>query len=184
MPLSDIRITGSVGDAIYEILETGSDETREYLKERFLTAAVLSLFEQRKASGLTQAEVAERLGTKQPAISSIEADFSGSFSFRRYVDYALACGTLPLDLSFAPVEGIRRFLLDEPSDAPTAMAYAGWCNHQNRSPGLMPTVQQPVTPVESMALSWQKTVVASLNGDGNRVLFDPGRSSIETGKAA
>jgi hypothetical protein len=126
MTTGEIAATGTIADAIKEILTCDSGEAREYLRERFLTACTIALFEQRKAAGLTQTDVATRMNTKQPAISALEADFGGSFSLRRYVDYLLACGVLPLDLSFAPEEAVRRFLLDCPGQNATVPAFTAW----------------------------------------------------------
>lgn len=81
MTLAEVHVTGAIGDAIDEILRDGADEAGEYLKERFLSAAVLGLFEQRRAAGLTKAEVAERLGTLPP----IRLKWMGA----RHADYRL-----------------------------------------------------------------------------------------------
>lgn len=58
-------------------------------------AAIAELVRVRKRAGLTQAAVAKRMGTKQAAIARFEAKGDGSFSLRRYADYALACGYVP-----------------------------------------------------------------------------------------
>lgn len=139
MSAHDVHASGTIQDAIDGILREGSDEAREYLAERFLTAAVLALFEARRAAGLTQTDLAERLGTKQPSISNLEADFSGSFSLRRYVDYLLACDRLPLDLTTIPADAIRRFLLAHPGEIPTESAYTAWHDAQYASSAL-PTI--------------------------------------------
>lgn len=166
MNADDLRVTGTIGDSIQQLLEENSAETREYLKERLLTSAALGLGAHRKAAGITQADLAERLGTKQPAISALEGDLSGSFSFRRYVDYLLACNVLPLDLSFAPVEGVRQFLLTNFNESPTATAYATWFAAQTMASGLRATVQTTTTQ-ETDSPSWQDQALRILKESGN-----------------
>ena len=56
-----------------------------------------------RKAGLTQEQVAERMNTQQPAIARLEADKNGSMSFRRYVDFALACGMMPRSLMLASI---------------------------------------------------------------------------------
>jgi transcriptional regulator with XRE-family HTH domain len=81
----------------------GEEFTLEYLKARFLSSIGRSLYYARRKAGLTQAEVAERMNTQQPAIARLEADRNGSISFRRYVDFAIACGMMPRSLVLAPI---------------------------------------------------------------------------------
>ena len=88
-----------------------------------LTHAALTLFHARRAAGLTQAEVAERLGTSQPAIARLERDFSGSMSLRRFVDYCLACGVAPLNIMVDVVADVRRYVLRDINAPVTPTAY-------------------------------------------------------------
>lgn len=76
----------------------GEEFTREYLKTRFLSSVGRSLYYARRQAGLTQAEIAERMNTTQSAIARFEADKNGSMSFRRYADFAIACGMMPRSL--------------------------------------------------------------------------------------
>src|ERR1035438_6354448 len=68
---------------------------KEYLKSGFVSSSIDQLFHARRQASLTQAEVAERLNTKQAAIARIEADTEGSISFRRFSDFVLECGMVP-----------------------------------------------------------------------------------------
>jgi transcriptional regulator with XRE-family HTH domain len=67
-------------------------------KEHFLSAASKALKDARLKAGLTQEEVAERMGTKQAVISRMESDTRGSISLHRFVDYAIVCGYIPHNL--------------------------------------------------------------------------------------
>lgn len=113
-------------DLTRELLE--DEETAyAYLLENWLASTVGKLREARREAGLTQEEVAERLGTKQPAIARLERDHEGRFSLRRFAEYALACGVLPLDIVFESSEDIREYALENPDKPITAeTAYEGW----------------------------------------------------------
>ena len=60
---------------------------REALEEEF--AFIRQLIELRHQKGLTQAELAEQVGTRQPSISRLEHGQLGSFEFLRRVAEAL-----------------------------------------------------------------------------------------------
>ena len=81
----------------------GKEFTQEYLKARFLSSVGRSLYYARRNAGLTQEQVAERMHTKQSVIARFEADKKGSMSFRRYVDFAIACGMMPRSLTLNPI---------------------------------------------------------------------------------
>ncbi|MEO7000335.1 MAG: helix-turn-helix transcriptional regulator [Ktedonobacterales bacterium] len=109
-----LKITPSDPDqAIREVLMRDEETARAYLKESFLTEAMLALFHARRDAGLTQAQIAERMGTKQSVIARWERDFGGSISLRNYVEFALACGVLPLDIALAPVDSIRNYAIQK-----------------------------------------------------------------------
>jgi transcriptional regulator with XRE-family HTH domain len=121
-----IEPTGTLEDSIRELLSDDDEAARAYLKESFLTAAILALFHARRNAGFTQAQLAARLGVKQPTIARLERDFSGSFTLRRYVEVALACGVIPLDLALVATEQLRQFALDDPGAEKTAAAFNAW----------------------------------------------------------
>lgn len=120
------KTTGTVTDALRELIATDEAAAGDYLVESFLTSAMLALFHARRDAGLTQTQVAQMLHTKQSAIARLEADFSGGMSLRRFAEFALACGVLPFDLTLAPVEALRQFALTDPAAARTAEAVAMW----------------------------------------------------------
>ena len=126
--------TGTIEDSIRELLGSDDEAARAYLKESFLAEAILALFHARRDAGLTQAQLAARLGVKQPTIARLERDFSGSFTLRRYVEVALACGVIPLDLALVATEQLRQFALDDPGAEKTAAAFNAWLAAQRPAP--------------------------------------------------
>jgi transcriptional regulator with XRE-family HTH domain len=118
--------TGSVEDAIKELLASDDEAAREYLKESFLLQAMSALFHARRDAGLTQAQLAERLHTKQSAIARYERDFTGSMTLRRFVEIAIACGVAPLDITLAPIEQVARYAAEATGAPRTATALSVW----------------------------------------------------------
>lgn len=127
----DVQITGTMSDYLVERLgdeEHGQEYAVEYFKADFLTAAAISLFTLRREAGLTQAQIAERLHTKQSAIARLEADFDGAMSLRRYIDFVLACGSVPHHLTFTPIETARAFTIAQPETPLTFENQQYWSN--------------------------------------------------------
>jgi len=155
----DTSSVKTTSDFIVEMMmdeKDGEEFTREYLKAKFLSSAVRALYNARRKAGLTQAQVAERLNTKQAAIARLEADTEGSMSLRRYVDFALACGMDPLDIILEPVESIRDYVIHNPQAPRAQDLYEKWRKHMSEPI----TVSQPA-PV--LTLSGQAIVVPSPN---------------------
>ena len=77
------------------------DVKKEYdeLEEEF--KLINTLISMREQSGLTQGEVAQRMGTKGPNVSRLESGKSNP-SLKTLVSYASACG-FKLDLGFKHV---------------------------------------------------------------------------------
>lgn len=100
--------------------------TEAFLKSSFLSSAVDALFCARRQAGLTQAQIAEIMQTKQAAIARLEADTNGSMSLRRYVEFALACGMVPLDIKLVPISSIYNYMIDNPEKPGTVEAYHKW----------------------------------------------------------
>ena len=140
--------TGTIEDSIRELLGSDDEAARAYLKESFLSEAILTLFHARRDAGLTQAQLAARLGVKQPTIARLERDFSGSVTLRRYVEVALACGVIPLDLALVPVEQLKQFAQEDPGAEKTAAAFNAW---------LAARQPMPLTAVEALQTSAPNT---------------------------
>ena len=85
---------------------TGKDpELRKMIAEEALNVRVARMiYEARKQSGLTQAQLAELIGTKQPVIARLEdADYEGhSLSMLQRIAEALG---RRLEVSFTPATG-------------------------------------------------------------------------------
>lgn len=123
------QISETTDDVIVQELTDENNSpafVREFLKADFLSSAVDALFHARRQADLTQAQVAERLNTKQAAIARLEADTDGSMSLRRYVEFALACGMVPLNIALAPIESVRNFVIAYPDAPLTQMNYDTW----------------------------------------------------------
>jgi transcriptional regulator with XRE-family HTH domain len=125
----DIQVEGTTADHLAQKLmdeEQGQEFALEYLKSDFLTAAVNALFYMRRESGLTQAQVAERLHTTQSAVARTEGDFDGGISLRRYVDFALACGMVPHNITFAPLHSVVSYTIAQPNIPFTQVNHQEW----------------------------------------------------------
>ena len=118
----------------------GLENTIEYLRSAFLSSAVDALFNARRKAGLTQEQVAQKLGKKQESIARWEADIDGKMSLRQYFDLAIASGHVPLNIVLEPLESVRDFVIDHLEEQQTPDLYYLWL--QNR---FKPTiVAQPI----------------------------------------
>ncbi len=101
---------------VHELTDENSGSTfaKEYLKSGC------------RQADLTQAQVAEQMNTKQAAIARLEADANGSMSLRRYAEFALACGMVPLDIVLVPIESARNFVIANPDLPLTQINYDTW----------------------------------------------------------
>jgi transcriptional regulator with XRE-family HTH domain len=112
----------TLDDLVREDLTESPEASRAYLRQSWLSSTVTALWQMRRSAGLTQAELAERMGTSQAAIARWERDDNGSMSLRRYIDYALACEMLPMDVEFRPYGDVRAFSIENPDAQRTAAA--------------------------------------------------------------
>jgi transcriptional regulator with XRE-family HTH domain len=126
----------------------GQEFAREYLKVDFLATAVDALFYARHQAGLTQEQVAQKLGKKQEAIARWEADIDGKMSLQQYVEIALACDMIPLEMVLAPVDAVRRYIIENPGAPCTQVAYDAWQKKKSEPA----TLAQPI----NMAMSNQE----------------------------
>jgi len=131
----DISIVGTTESSVAQKLtdkERGQEFAVEYLKADFLASSANALFHIRRLAGLTQTEIAERLNTKQSAIARLEADFDGSMTLRRFVEFALACGMAPHHITFAPVVEARDFVIAQPDKVFTPENHLAWVSDKFR----------------------------------------------------
>jgi len=108
----------TMDDLVRRALEQSPESAAAYFRRQWLTRTTRTLADVRRAAGLTQAQVAAKMGTTQSAIARLENDLGGGISLRRYVDYLLACGVMPLLPDVKPVEDLRAAGLDNPSVSP------------------------------------------------------------------
>ena len=117
---------GTIADLIQEVLSESRESAEAYLVQSWIDAMLTGLRDARLQAGMTQSAIAERLKTTQSAIARLERDDVGRIQLRRFVEYALACGVLPLNPEFAQVEELRQFSLSNPHVPRTANSFYGW----------------------------------------------------------
>lgn len=111
----------------------GLENAVEFLRAAFLSSAVDALFYARRKAGLTQEQVAQKLGKKQEAIARWEADKEGKMSLRQYFDLAAACGRIPLNIALEPTELVRDFIVDCSEEDPTPALYYPWLKRKSEA---------------------------------------------------
>src|SRR6266581_2084282 len=140
----DTKTTGTMADYLIQKLKDekkGLDNAIAYIRASFLSSAVDALFCARRSAGLTQEQIAQKLGKKQEAIARWEGDAEGKMSLRQYFDLAVACGRIPLNMVLEPVESVRDFVIDHPEETQTPDLYYAWLKHRSEPT----TASQPVT---------------------------------------
>ena len=106
-----------------KVLEESEESAREYLLRGWFYGAMEAARNARLVNGLTQAEVADRMGTTQSAVARLENAHTGNFSLDRFLRYAWECGAAPLDLEFVPAKKLCQYALYDPSAPRTAQAF-------------------------------------------------------------
>ena len=185
----DIQVAGTMTDYLIQKFtdeEQGKEFASEYLKSAFLTSAANGLFYMRRQAGLTQAQVAERLNTKQSAIARLEGDFDGGISLRRYVDFALACGMVPHDITFAPLELAISYTIAQPKRLFTQVNHQEWFKANSPSTSTSVEIlaqQESHSEVMSKTLQMQRGTVFSIdwslgNWSGNYSNIAPSATTL------
>lgn len=121
--------TKTTADFITERLKDpirGEAYFRAYLRAGFLESAVNTLYQARRQADLTQAQLAERLNTGQAAIARLEDDTEGAMSLHRYVDFVMACGMIPFNIAYVPIEAVHGYTLENPQLPLTQENYHAW----------------------------------------------------------
>ncbi|MDQ3694297.1 MAG: helix-turn-helix domain-containing protein [Chloroflexota bacterium] len=109
---------GTIDDYIRELLQESEEIARLYLRESWIAGAFALLRDTRRAVGLSQQQVADRLGMKQSAIARLEGAEDTKLS--TFWKYLAACGQGAADLEAVPIERLRAFALADPGAPRTA----------------------------------------------------------------
>lgn len=136
-----------------QILTSSEDRAYRYLRRMWLASAARTLRRARREAGLSQVELAEKLGTTQSAVARLENDSEGRLSLHRYVDYAIACGQFPLEIIAEQASTVREFAIDDPDAPRTQLLVDRWRTQRdlvkvpfefdsNRSPSKWPPSSQ------------------------------------------
>jgi transcriptional regulator with XRE-family HTH domain len=112
-------------EAARDVLLGDEEYAVAYLRQGWISAAVEALVQARRRRGLSQREVAERLGVHQSAIARLENDDEGHITLARYADYALALDSLPYDLELAGLAQLRTIAYTNPDMPRTVFACQG-----------------------------------------------------------
>lgn len=126
--------TKTTADFITERLKDpihGEAYFRAYLRAGFLESAVNTLYQARRQADLTQAQLAERLNTGQAAIARLEDDTEGAMSLHRYVDFVMACGMIPYNIMYVPIDAVRDYTFEHPQLPLTQQNYHTWLLDRN-----------------------------------------------------
>ncbi len=59
-------------------------------------------------------------------IARLEGDVDGDISLRRYIEFALACGMVPHDITFAPLESVINYTIAQPEVPYTQVNHQEW----------------------------------------------------------
>jgi transcriptional regulator with XRE-family HTH domain len=124
--LDDIpfEIVGTLADAAREYVEESEESAHIYLRESWLSGAIATMYRARWAADLTQAEVAERLGTTQSAIARLER--ADDTTLRRLWEYLYACGVTPVEIETVPFTDLREYVRQQPGADRTAAPLKKW----------------------------------------------------------
>ncbi len=165
---------GTMADYLVRKLKdekNGLENAITFLRAAFLSSAADALFYARRKAGLTQEQVAQKLGKKQEAIARWEADKEGRMSLRQYFDLALASGRVPLNIVLEPVESVRDFVIDHPEEPQSPDLYYIWLHNRDeptivsQSIAVIPTIQEGAIPSTNAPISTQKSMPTAESAD-------------------
>lgn len=111
-------------DLIRELLETDGESARHYLRESWLAGVFGLLRSSRRAAGLTQQELADKLGVKQSAIARLER--AGDTKLSTVWNYLAACGQAPAEIETVLLSQLRAYALADPAAPRTAPEVGTW----------------------------------------------------------
>jgi transcriptional regulator with XRE-family HTH domain len=118
------EVTGTIADMARESVEESEESAKGFLRESWRAHTMATLYRARWAANLTQAEVAESLGTTQSAIARLER--AEDTSLRRFWDYLYVCGVSPLWVETVPFSELREYVRQQPGADRTARPVEKW----------------------------------------------------------
>lgn len=116
----------TLADLVRGILTESDDAAVAYLRQSWLSHTMSALREARRSAHVTQEDIAKKLGTTQSAVARLERDHEGRLTLHRFLDFALACGTLPLDIVVEPIGAVRAYVHANPGEFFTQVDYQSW----------------------------------------------------------
>ncbi|MDQ3655127.1 MAG: helix-turn-helix domain-containing protein [Chloroflexota bacterium] len=129
----DLSVSGTIDELISEY--AGDDEvSSDFLKARWIAHTLSTMRTCRVDHELTQADMAEALGTKQPSVARLER--GEDITLSRMWDYFYACGMAPLQIPFVEFGKLKGFVVEFPDRPTTLSAVLG---HSYSSRALKPT---------------------------------------------
>lgn len=149
--------TKTTTDFIAERLKdpaNGEAYFKAYLRAGFLESALNTLYQARRQAALTQSQLAEKLKTGQAVIARLEDDTEGAMSLHRYVDFVMACGMIPYNIKYIPIDAVRDYTIEHPQLLLTQENYHTWLldrEIQNRLPSQ--NVQSTLAPNQPIVVT-------------------------------
>lgn len=135
------EIIGTLADMARERVEESEERAKGYLRESWRAQTMALLHRARWAADLTQAEVAERLGTTQSAVARLER--SEDTTLRRIWEYLYACGVTPLEIETVPFDDLREYVRQQPGADRTVELVKQWTAKSKKTVNRKSTSKTP-----------------------------------------
>lgn len=150
----DLEVDGTIADLTSEYA-ANEELSSQFLRSRWIAQTLSMLRQCRYDASLSQKDIANSLGTKQPAISLLEQ--GDDISLGRVWDYLEACGKAPLQLQSVGLEHLRNFVVHNPDRLTTLSSVLSFAHissglHAESSSGL-----NAVKPGTHLKLWWTST---------------------------
>lgn len=111
-------------DLVQDFFAEGEESADLYLKESWLVSTISMLRDARLAAGLTQQELAERLGTTQSAVARLERESDTKLS--TLWNYLAACGVAPASIETMALNKLREYVSADSAAPRTSAAVRMW----------------------------------------------------------